>query len=179
MDVETTAREIGFDHVAAIRADDVVTSRELTASCNPQACPKYGSCWTCPPGVGVFEDILNDITSRDAGVIVQTVREGVDHYEDWDLIEEAHVRHNAKLDQLADVMRTEFADVAEFSTGGCDLCSPCSYPNAPCMKPDRRRESLSAHGVAVGATCERAGLDYSFENGRVRFVGMILHNGAL
>ena len=110
MDVETTAREIGFDHVAAIRADDVVTSRELTASCNPQACPKYGSCWTCPPGVGVFEDILNDITSRDAGVIVQTVREGVDHYEDWDLIEEAHVRHNAKLDQLADVMRTEFAD---------------------------------------------------------------------
>lgn len=33
MDVEALAREIGFDLVAAIRADDVVTSRELAATC--------------------------------------------------------------------------------------------------------------------------------------------------
>ena len=176
MDIEKLAREIGFDHVAGIRTDDVVTSPELTASCNPRACRKYGSCWTCPPGVGTFDEILSDITSRKAGVIVQTICDGVDHYEDWDLIEEAHVLHNARLDQLADAMRAELDDVIEFSTGGCDLCSPCSYPDAPCMKPERRRESLSAHGVAVGATCERAGIDYSFENGRVRFVGMILHS---
>ena len=178
MDVEALAREIGFDLVAAIRADGVVTSRELAASCNPRACRKYGSCWTCPPGVGTFEEILGDITSRDAGVLVQTVREGVDHYEDWDLIEEAHALHNARLDQLADAMRTEYDDVIEFSTGGCDLCSPCSYPDSPCLKPKQRRESLSAHGVAVAATCEQAGLDYAFENGCVRFVGMILHAGA-
>ena len=176
MNVEETAREIGFDHIAEIRVDDVVTSEGLTASCNPRACRKYGSCWTCPPGVGTFSEILGDITSRDAGVLVETVRDGVDHYEDWDLIDEARMLHNSKLDQLADAMRAELPNVMEFSTGGCDLCSPCSYPDAPCMKPEQRRESLSAHGVAVGATCENAGLEYSFENGRVRFVGMILYS---
>ena len=176
MDVEALAREIGFDHVAAIRASDVVTSPELAASCNPKACRNYGSCWSCPPGVGTYETILSDITSRNAGVLVQTVRDGVDHYEDWELIEEAHILHNARLDQLADAMRTELSDVIEFSTGGCNICSTCSYPDAPCLKPERRRESLSAHGVAVGATCEHADLDYSFENGRVRFVGMILYS---
>lgn len=176
MDIEALAREIGFDHVATICADDVVTSPELASSCNPQACRKYGSCWTCPPGVGTYEDILGDITSRNAGVLVQTVRTGIDHYEDWDLIEKAHVVHNTRLDQLARAMRAELADVIEFSTGGCGVCNPCSYPDAPCLKPEQRRESLSAHGVAVGATCERAGLDYSFENGCVRFVGMILYS---
>ena len=176
MNVEDLAREIGFDRVAAIRAEEVVTSPELAASCNPRACRMYGSCWTCPPGVGAYEEILVDITSRDAGVLVQTIRDGVDHYEDWEAIDEARMLHNASLDRLADAMRAELSGVIEFSTGGCDLCSTCSYPDAPCMKPERRRESLSAHGVAVGATCERAGIDYAFENGRVRFVGMILYS---
>lgn len=175
MNVEELAREIGFDHVAAISADDVVTSRELVSSCNPWACLKYGTTWTCPPGVGTYDDILDDITSRNKGVLVQTVREGVDHYEDWNLIAEARTLHNAKLDQLADAMRAELDGVIEFSTGGCDVCESCTYPDAPCAEPVRRRESLSAHGVAVGATCENAGIDYSFENGRVRFVGMILY----
>ena len=176
MNIEELARELGFDHVAMIGVDEVVTSPELALSCNPRSCRKYASCWTCPPGVGTYNNILSDITSRNAGVLVQTVRDGVDHYEDWGLIEEAQVLHNTRLDKLADAMRAELADVIEFSTGGCDLCSPCSYPDAPCIKPGLRRESLSAHGVAVGATCERAGLDYSFETGCVRFVGMILYS---
>ena len=176
MNVEMLAREIGFDHVAMIRAGDVVTSPDLAASCNPQVCRKYGTTWTCPPGVGTYESILGDIASRDVGVLVQTVREGVDHYEDWDLMEEAHTLHNARLDRLADAMRAELDNVLEFSTGGCDVCGTCSYPDAPCKQPDRKRESLSAHGVAVSATCENAGIEYSFENGCVRFVGMIVYS---
>ena len=176
MDVEKLAIEIGFDQVAAISAGDVITSPELAAGCNPKDCRNYGSCWTCPPGAGTYEEILGDITSKRAGVLVQTVREGIDFYEDWDLLAETRTLHNERLDRLGEAMRAELPDVLEFSTGGCDLCGSCSYPDAPCKKPEKRRESLSAHGVSVGATCQRVGLDYSFENGRVRFVGMILHS---
>lgn len=175
IDIATLAHEIGFEQIAMISTKDVVTSAELTTSCNPQSCPKFGSCWTCPPGVGAYEDILSDITSRNAGVLVQTVRDGIDYYEDWELLDETQTLHNERLDQLTNAMRAEFDSVIEFSTGGCDLCDSCSYPDAPCKKPETRRESLSAHGVAVGATCERAKLDYAFENGCVRFVGMILY----
>jgi len=175
MDIVAMAREMGFDQAGLLSADEVVTSADLAASCNPQACRKYGSCWTCPPGAGTYEELLGDISSRRAGVVVQTVRDGVDFYEDWDVLEELRTLHNGRLDELARMMRPEFEDVLVFSTGGCDLCDECSYPDAPCKRPDARRESLSAHGVAVGATCQNAGLDYSFQNGRIRFVGMILY----
>ena len=175
IDVVEIARSLGFDQVGAIDADQVVTSAELAASCNPQSCPKYGSCWTCPPGVGAYEDILSDITSRKHGIVVQTIRDDVDYYEDWDILDETRELHNGRLDQLARAMRAELDNVAEFSTGGCGVCETCTYPDAPCRNPEKRRNSLSAHGVAVGSTCERAGLDYSFQNGRVRFVGMVLY----
>ena len=175
MDVVEIARSIGFDEVAPIRADEVVTSKELTASCNPNACRKYGSCWTCPPAAGTFEELLPDITTRTEGVIVQTLRDDIDYYEDWELLAQTRDDHNGKLDRLAAAMRGEFEGVAAFSTGGCDVCDECSYPDSPCRRPDEQRLSLSAHGVAVGTTCQKAGLDYSFQNGRVRFVGMVLH----
>ena len=175
-DFEALAREIGFEQAGAISADAVVTSADLAASCNPGACRKYASCWTCPPGAGTYEELQVDITSKRAGLVVQTVRDGIDYFEDWEVLDETRALHNDRLDQLAGAMRDELEGVLEFSTGGCDLCDECTYPDAPCAQPDKRRESLSAHGVAVGTLCERAGLDYSFKNGSVRFVGMILHN---
>ena len=169
------AEDLGFDSAAAINPDMVVTSADLSASCNPQSCRKYASCWTCPPGAGTFDEIQHHIRQKSAGVLVQTIRDDVDFYEDWEILAEIRQLHNSRLDQLAATLRDEYEGVLEFSTGGCDVCDSCSYPDAPCMQPVEQRLSLSAHGVAVGATCQNAGLDYSFQNGRVRYVGMILH----
>ena len=173
------AQEIGFEQIAFINADMVVTSKELTELCNPSSCNKYGTCWTCPPAAGPFEDILSDITSKTEGVLVQTVRDDVDFYEDWEILARIRDEHHEKLDRLAAELRSSYKGVVEFSTGGCDVCKPCSYPDAPCNKPEEQRLSLSAHGVAVGSTCERAGLDYAFENGRIRYVGLVLYEEPL
>ena len=175
LDVVELAREIGFEQQAEISADAVVTDEALAQSCSPQTCRKYASCWSCPPGAGTFEERSAHFVGKDGGVLVQTVRENVDLFEEPELMGEIRDLHNTRLDRLADVLRAEYDDVLEFSTGGCDLCKPCSYPDAPCNLPDKQRLSLSAHGVAVGSTCVNAGLDYSFENGRVRYVGMILY----
>ena len=175
LDVAKCAREVGFDHVALIDPGMVVTSKELSEACNPQSCQRYGTCWTCPPGAGAFEDIQVNIRSKNAGVLVQTVRDDVDFYEDWDVLAETRQLHNSRLDRLAAMLRTEFAGVLAFSTGGCDVCDSCSYPDAPCKQPVEQRLSLSAHGVAVGTTCQNVGMDYSFQNGRIRYVGMVLY----
>lgn len=175
-DAKRAAEELGFDLVAAIDVSQVVTSAELREGCNPQACRKYASCWTCPPGAGSFDELQPNIRTKSAGVLVQTIRDDIDYYEDWDLLAETRTLHNERLDRLAAQMRAELPGVLEFSTGGCDVCAECSYPDAPCKRPVEQRLSLSAHGVAVGTTCKKAGLDYSFKNGRVRFVGMILHD---
>jgi len=177
VDIVALAKELGFDQVGAINASDVVTSAELSAACNPQSCEKYNTCWTCQPAAGPFEEIREaHIASKKAGVIVQTVRDDIDYWEDWELVAETRTLHNSRLDRLAAMLREEFDGVLEFSTGGCDVCGECSYPDAPCKRPDEQRMALSAHGVSVGATCQNAGVDYSFENGRLRYVGMILHD---
>lgn len=168
------AREIGFSECADITVDDVVTSAELRESCAPKACRKYGSCWTCPPAAGTFDELQPNIRTKRAGVLVQTIRDDIDYYEDWEALTETRTLHNNRLDVLAAALRERYEGVAEFSTGGCDVCGTCSYPDEPCRKPVEQRLSLSAHGVAVGSTCQKAGLDYSFSNGRVRFVGMVL-----
>ena len=98
-DFEALAREIGFDQAGMIDVDAVVTSAELAASCNPGACRKYASCWTCPPGAGTYEELLDDITSRRAGIVVQTIRDGVDYFEDWDILAETRSLHNERLDR--------------------------------------------------------------------------------
>ena len=174
IDAVKRAQELGFDEAAAITPDMVVTSADLAASCNPDACKRYGTCWTCPPGAGTFDEIQPHIRTKGEGVLVQTIRDDVDFYEDWEILTEIRQEHNDRLDRLTAALRDERAGVLEFSTGGCDVCGTCSYPDAPCKKPVEQRLSLSAHGVAVGTTCKKAGLDYSFQNGRIRYVGMIL-----
>ena len=173
-ELEDLAHEIGFTQAATITPDMVTTSKELLTSCNPKACRKYNTCWTCPPAAGSFEELQDNIFTKRVGILVQTIRDDIDYYEDWELLDETRNEHNSKLDRLADQLRADHEGVLEFSTGGCDVCGTCSYPDAPCKNPEKQRLSLSAHGVAVGTTCQKAGLDYSFQNGRVRFVGMIL-----
>lgn len=176
LDIVAFANELGFDAVGTISTSNVITSKELTEGCNPKACRKYNSCWTCQPAAGPFEELQKHITTRDAGIVVQTIRDNVDYYEDWDVLDETRTLHNNRLDRLAEAMRGEFEGVLKFSTGGCDVCGSCAYPDAPCRRPEEQRLALSAHGVAVGTTCKNAGLDYTFQNGRVRFVGMVLYN---
>ena len=143
VDIVALAKEVGFDQVGAIDASDVVTSAELSAACNPQACEKYNTCWTCQPAAGPFEEIREaHITSKKAGVIVQTVRDNIDYWEDWELVAETRTLHNDRLDRLAAMLREEFDGVLEFSTGGCDVCGECSYPDAPCKRPDLHLQRL-------------------------------------
>lgn len=173
-DVMHLAQEAGFELYASITPDDVVTDRALAQSCSQASCKQYASCWSCPPGAGSFEELQDHFIGKDSGVLVQTIRDDVDVFEDYEQIAEICRLHNDRLDRLAGEIRHVFPGALEFSTGGCDLCTPCSYPDAPCKKPSEQRLALSAHGVAVSTTCENAGLDYSFENGRIRFVGMVL-----
>ena len=170
------AKECGFNSYGKL---DVSTMRflpEVRDMCAANTCGMYGKSWACPPGCGSLEEMRDKVKKYSAGILVQTIRDDVDFYEDWEILAEIRTLHNDHLDQLAAEMREQFEGVLEFSTGGCDVCEACSYPDAPCKKPVEQRLSLSAHGVSVGTTCKKAGLDYSFQNGRIRYVGMILHD---
>lgn len=174
LDVEERARRAGFESAVPISPGMVECKEELRELCAPEACPEYASCWSCPPGAGPFAECAARIAAKSGGVLVQTVREGVD-FSDAALLEEVKAVHHGRLDRLADEVRAVHAGALEFSTGGCDVCGTCTYPDAPCKEPGRQRLALSAHGVDVAATCGRAHMEYGFEDGTIRYVGMILY----
>lgn len=175
LDLVALAQELGFDLAAPIDTADIVTREELANSCSPRTCPRYASCWSCPPGAGTLEQRQAHFDGKSGGVIVQTKQEGVDFYEDFDVLEKLHRTHNSNLDKLTHLMRQEYDGVTEFSTGGCGQCDTCTYPDEPCRKPREQRLSISAHGIDVDATCKNAQMEYSFENGTIRFIGIVLH----
>lgn len=174
VDAVKLANELGFDVVTPVASDMITCSRELRAMCSPRYCPTYGNCWSCPPGAGTFEECEARIASTAQGVIVQTVREGLDYWE-IEEVDELRTLHNSRLDQLADAIREQRGDAFEFTTGGCNLCESCTYPDAPCSKPDIQRLALSAHGIGVAAMCSQAGAEYEFVQDTTRFVGLVLY----
>ena len=174
MDVIARAKELGFDLVGSLAAQDIACRQELRDLCNPDACAHYATCWSCPPGAGDFSECKDRIAACTEGVVVQTVRRNVD-FSDGELLDRIRRLHNERLDQFAEEVRTHHENALEFSTGDCDLCQPCTYPGAPCNKPQQQRLALSAHGVDVPALCESVGMEYAFEDGTVRFIGMVLH----
>ena len=167
------ARELGFDLVALVESSMIPCRRELRDLCNPQSCNHYATSWSCPPGAGSFDQCAERISSKDEGVLVQTLRKDVD-FDDAPLLEGIRSEHNAKLDRLAHEMRLAHGEALEFTTGGCSICNPCLYPDKPCAQPERQRLALSAYGVDVALLCERANMEYAFENGTIRFVGLVL-----
>ena len=173
MNAVECAKQAGFEIVRPVSADMVVCSRDLRDLCNAEACNHYDTCWSCPPGAGSYEECVARIAGKREGVLVQTLREGVD-FDDAATLDRIRVLHNQRLDLLANQLRSEHNGVLEFTTGGCDLCNPCFYPDAPCNMPERQRLALSAHGVDVAATCERSGMEYGFASGTIRFIGLVL-----
>ena len=174
MDAMKRARELGFDAVSQVTADMVPCKKELRELCDPKECIHYGTCWSCPPGAGAFEECVARIKSAKNGIVVQTKRDGVD-FSDAERLERISAMHNERLDRLAADLREVHGFALGFSTGGCDLCTSCTYPDAPCAKPVQQRLALSAHGVDVVELCERADMEYGFQNGTIRFIGLVLY----
>ena len=104
MDIVKTAEEMGFELAGPIEASAIECKRELRDYCNPEECPQYASGWSCPPGAGSFEECRERIASCSCGVVVQTVREGVD-FNDVETLAVIRTLHNGRLDELADAQR--------------------------------------------------------------------------
>ena len=52
------------------------------------------------------------------------------------------------------------AEVMALSTEACAHCEKCSYPDAPCRRPDRMFPCVESHGIMVTDLAEKFGLDF-------------------
>ena len=172
MDLVVSARECGFDDACLVDPSIIQCRQEIRDICTNGLCPMPGTCWSCPPGCGSLEDRRAFIAGFQQGVVLQTIRRDFD-YMDMEATGKVKVEHDQRLFALLDILRSGGEKPQVFTSGGCGLCAPCSYPE-PCLKPEERFEAISSSGIDLDELCGRIGMEYSFQKGTLRFVSIIL-----
>ena len=152
---------------------DVPFCAEVRDMCKSNRCGLYGKTWTCPPGVGDWEDLRDECYTYTHALIFTTKHDLDDDF-DIEGIGESGRLHKLLDNALAERLRNAKISHLLYSAGGCSLCKSCTYPNAPCRFPDRVHRSMEACGIDVGKLSRVCGLRYNNGPQTVTYFSMIV-----
>lgn len=168
--------ELGVTRFGWVPVSDVVFSEAFRAACESNQCGKYGTNWSCPPGVGDPAALIARARRFQQGLVIQTVWPLEDMF-DFDGMMAGGEKHNA-LFRKAVARVTPLLSAAEtlaLSAGACTVCETCTYLSGePCRLPERALASLESYGIDVAALIASSGLSYMNGPNTVSYVGVIL-----
>lgn len=170
----SAAKELGFTNAMTISSGLIACDDDIRALCTPDKCGNYGSGWICPPGCGSMESCRDVVAGYKNAILIQSLSENVDFTNAGEMLRITK-EHNALAAKLFEKIRAEQGSAYLLTTGGCDLCEKCTFPDEPCRIPDKNRGSLSAFGINVTKLCEKAGMEFSFTPGVMRMMACILY----
>lgn len=168
-----TALQLGFTAAAPFDVSRLACRPDIRALCAPGKCTSYGTNWICPPGCGDLPDCAARLAKYRFGLLVQSRTEKTDT-SDFPLMKKLAACHNQRLLRLKEIIAGKYPGAFLLSTGGCELCETCAYPDKPCRKPALLRGALSAYGINVGDLCASAGMAFSFTPGILCYVACVL-----
>ena len=168
------ALSAGFSAAMEGPAGAVTCEERVRAFCTPEKCPNYGESWICPPGCGSMEDCRAVIAARSRVLLLQSLHADTAGWTGEDYARAA-LEHNRRSQRFAEKVRETEPGAYLLTTGGCELCEKCTFPEAPCRRPEKQRGSLSAFGVDVAALCQRLGMPYAFEPGKLRLMSCVVY----
>ena len=164
----------GFAFAAEGEASLVQCQARVRGYCRPEDCPNYGESWICPPGCGSLEECRAVVEARRRVLLLQSFHSDTSGWTGADFARAA-LEHNRRAWAFTETMRETEPQAWMLTTGGCELCEKCTFPEAPCRRPEKQRGSLSAFGVDVGQLCAALGVDYAFEPGKLRLVACVVY----
>ena len=160
--------EFGIADTAGIRF-----RQDIRAMCEVNTCRAYGTTWACPPAVGTVEECGERVRQYDKMVVLSGKYELEDSF-DYEGIQEGAKKFRESSRALNQLLRERFSDYFMLSNEGCDLCSKCTYPDAPCRFPDRAMGSLEGYGIFVSELATQAGMKYNNGPNTVTFFGALI-----
>ena len=83
--------------------------------------------------------------------------------------------HEEITHQVAALVQAQGAETYALSTESCAVCPACTYPNAPCRRPDRMFPCVESHGILVTDIAERYGIDFQSGGNIVTWFSLILY----
>lgn len=167
------ALDMGFSHAALVDVSTLEAREEVRDMCAVDKCHGYDRNWSCPPGCGTVEECDARMKEYDWGIITQVT---LDMEDEMDM--EAWMDAGKQLREgqitLNEELRKRYPDILALGGAGCDICSKCTYPDAPCRFPEKRMSGMEAYGLVVSDVCQKNGLKYYYGPNTVTFSGMFL-----
>lgn len=159
---------------AFIRSEDLVFSERIRWICEHE-CSMYNKSWACPPAVGSVEECKARCLGFENGLLIATINEVSDI---TNLEETLATRsdHEEITRQVLALVREQAGEAMALSTESCAACKKCTWPDAPCRRPERMFPCVESHGIVVSEMAERIGMDFYAGGNMVTWFSLILFN---
>ena len=148
-----------FQHIT-VSTDVIPFSQSVADACRANRCGKYGTCWTCPPGVGDFREWEKRIKSY-KNATVFTCKYDLEDSFDFDGMMAGGEQTQKVLLSIVDQLQEDGVDFLALGCEGCALCEKCTYPDAPCRFPKKATPSVEACGINVVELSRNIGVNYN------------------
>ena len=142
-----------------IDGSDIPFSGSVREACEANHCGKYGSSWTCPPGVGSIAEWEEKIKKYEKAVVF-TCKHTIEDSFDFEGMMAAQKCTKQVLAHVIEQFQAAGEEYLALGCGSCDLCNACTYPNAPCRFPHKAIPSVEACGIDVVELAKRADIHY-------------------
>lgn len=139
-------------------------------------CPRYGTSWACPPGVGTVEECRQRCGQYPDVFVFSTIAE-VRDITDMEETLSTRAEHEEITRQVAETFRRYFGDVIVLSTESCDICKTCTYPERECRHPDRMFPCVESYGILVTDLAQMGGMEFMNGANVVTWFSVIFYDG--
>jgi len=167
------AAECGFTHCAPADVSTFEFLQEIRDMCAADKCNRYNKSWSCPPACGPIEEMRERVEGYTSGILLQTVGELEDSY-DWEGIQNTAKLHGENFGKMWDELDKRYASVLAMGAGSCSKCESCTYPDSPCLFPERMAASMEACGLYVSKVCTDNNLKYNYGPNKIAFTACFL-----
>ena len=176
MNIEKYLNKGEIHELKVISPYDIPFSEAVAEACRANRCGRYGTCWTCPPGVGSLEEMEKKIKRYEKAAVFSCKFDLEDSF-DFEGMTEGKIATKKFLFSLKDELKSDGIDFFALGCGGCELCQKCTYPDSPCRFPDKATPSVEACGINVVELSRNIGIKYNNGPNTVTYFCIILFNG--
>ena len=150
-------------------------TEEVRKMCEANRCGMYGKCWTCPPGVGHWEDLRDRYRAYKEAYVFTTCHALEDSF-DFEGMQHGMKDFKKMLDKLNANLKNALPEYLLLGNEGCGRCRQCTYPDQPCRFPELLYHSIEGYGFIVSELAKSAGVRYTNGANTVTFFGAVLWN---
>ncbi len=168
------ALRLGATRSAIVNVSDVQFSDTFRQLCEMNSCGKYRTNWMCPPAVGDYEELKNQVLKFKKGLVVQTVYQMEDSFDFEGMMKAKEIHEKVYRDIIEQIRSENLLDpMLPLNAGVCSFCEHCTYPDAGCLYPDKALASVEAYGIDVTALVTACGIPYNNGVASVSYVGAV------